>query len=143
MIRRAAETEFSEIADYIGSRYMEAPYLYLNLKKYGVSDPSVPVLVDRGKDGICGVYLMYYDCLHFLTWEKDYPEDVFLQMVQEQNPKVIMAPEQFGANVSESLKETFQLVRMRRAAINPYPAGGVLAGGFFLRKSRMFHISQS
>ena len=43
---------------YIGDRYLEAPYLYVNLVKYGTSSPFVRMWTDQTDGKLCGIYLL-------------------------------------------------------------------------------------
>ena len=67
--------EIDEIIDYIGDNFKAVPYLYVNVLKYGSGTDSVTTWIDRNENGnMEGVYLLYYDCIHFYTNNMDiYP----------------------------------------------------------------------
>ena len=88
---------------------VEAPYLYINLKYYGVKNEFVRVFIDQEDQQIKGVYLLYFDCLHFFTKEKDYPQEKILDMIDTLSPQVIMLPGSVGENLKGLLKSKFIL----------------------------------
>lgn len=75
-----SESEVKEILDYIGDDFKTVPYLYADVVKYGAGAPNVRTWIDRASDdSLRGVYLLYYDCLHFFTRDDDgYPMETFL-----------------------------------------------------------------
>lgn len=91
------------LLDYMGESYIAEPYLYVNLKKYGCENPSVLVWVDKDQEAVCGIYLLYFDCLHFFTNEPDYPVERLAEMIKKLNPKVVMTHGKTGENLSEVL----------------------------------------
>ena len=106
------------ILEYIGDDFKCTPYLYINIKRYGVSDPNVKVWIDSDGAHISGVYLMYYDCLHFYTKESGaYPHEVFLSMLTECRPKVFMVQRQFGDRLEPGAFGSFKLIKTHLVAL--------------------------
>lgn len=89
----------------------KAPYLYANLLRYGITDADVTVWVDQEGNQIKGLYLRYYDCLHFLTGNVDYPVEQIDQMIQQVEPNVIMLPGEIGGIMEEQLIADFVVER--------------------------------
>ena len=110
MVKLCSDTDFVEAAlDYIGANYRKVPYCYINLKKYGVSNPDVTVWCDLEGNHVQGIYLLYYDCLHFVTYEADYEYDRLFDMIEKQNPKVVMLQGEVGEQVEEKLEHIFSV----------------------------------
>ena len=84
--------EIDEIIDYIGDNFKAVPYLYVNVLKYGSGTDSVTTWIDRNENGnMEGVYLLYYDCIHFYTNNMDiYPAKQLTEFVRSTNHRVIM-----------------------------------------------------
>lgn len=91
IVRCLEEDQLEEILDYLEKIYIEAPYFYINLKKYGLGNQNVKLWLDIEEE-IKGAYLLYFDCMHFVAKDKDYDPQVFLNMVILLAPKVIMLP---------------------------------------------------
>ena len=98
----------ASILEYIGEDYAAIPYLYVNLKRYGVSNSHVKVWADLHEDKVCGVYLLYYDTLHFYTKDTQYPESVFEDMLERLNPKVVFTPGYYGDSLEGIMPETYR-----------------------------------
>lgn len=98
-----------QLKDYIGSDYPKLPYFYCNLCRYGndASNINVKLWVDIQDGIINGAYLLYYDCLHFITKNTDYPIKSFLSMKEELNPKVLMVQGTFAQRVADTIKEQY------------------------------------
>lgn len=94
------------LKDYIGSDYPQVPYFYCNLCRYGddESNTNVKLWVDIQDGIISGAYLLYYDCLHFITKSAQYPIQSFLSMKEELNPKVLMVQGTFAERAADTIK---------------------------------------
>ncbi len=95
--------DVSHIIEYIGDNFVAAPYLYVNLKRYGVSNPNIFIWTDIQKNKLCGVYLLYYDTLHFYTKETQYSVNAFLNWFHELNPKVVFTSSEFGSRLAAEI----------------------------------------
>lgn len=111
MIYRCLETRlFEEAFNYISEDYRTTPYLYINMMKYGITNPNVKIWIDREDAKPCGIYLQYYDCLHFFTKQNDtYSCERFLDMLSECKPKVFMVQSTFGDRIESSVSKAFQV----------------------------------
>ena len=93
---------------YIEKDYQKAPYAYINLKKYGAHGHDVKTWIDMEDGHVAGVYLLYFDCLHIVVWEPDYPVDRAIEMVRKLEPHTIFAPEKMGERILEPLSAGFE-----------------------------------
>ncbi len=102
-IKVSNQEEIKEILEYIGADYKAIPYMYVNVIKYGMGSENVHTFIDRSGDGaINGVYLVYYDCIHFYTRDtENYPLAVFMDFVSETPHRVIMLQKQFGDRLGD------------------------------------------
>ena len=93
--------EIDEIIKYIGDNYKATPYLFVNIIKYGLGTDNVFAWIDRGEDGqIEGVYLLYYDCIHFYTNDtEEYPVERLVDFIYKTNHKVLMLQGRIGNRV--------------------------------------------
>ena len=102
MIERANNTDdVKKMIKYIGKNYKAIPYLYVNLKQYGIGTNDVTPWIDYKNDGqINGVYLKYYDCVHFFTNEANaYSAEEFVDFVNNCSHKVLMLQADFGNRI--------------------------------------------
>lgn len=110
MIARCTEEyEIQEILNYIGEEYKKVPYIYVNLLKYGIGGQNVKSLLDRQNGAIQGVYLLYYDCLHFFTKERTYTVAQAADVISALEPKVVMLQSEVGSRIERSLSERYSL----------------------------------
>lgn len=103
------QNEIDEIIKYIGCNYKSTPYLYVNVVKYGLGTDSVTTWIDRDTSGqIDGVYLLYYDCIHFYTNDVDtYPIEKLLGFIRETDHRVIMLQGEIGDRISSYFPNYF------------------------------------
>ena len=103
------QLEVQEIVEYIGDMYKAIPYLYVNAIKYGTGSERVRTWLDRSQNGrIEGVYLLYYDCIHFFTRDVEkYPVDRLLAFIKETKHKVIMIQGGVGDRIEQELPDYY------------------------------------
>ena len=115
MIERCTDERNIEAAIlYIGDAFKKTPYLYANIKKYGCGNDRIKVWIDfeEEADTIQGIYLLYYDCLHFFTRTNEkYEIEKALDMIQQLAPKVVMVQGDFGKRLEQDLNEIFEIER--------------------------------
>lgn len=114
MLRRSCkDQDIKMIKDYIGEKYKMTPYLYANAMAYGKGTDHVRTWIDENQAGeIEGIFLMYFDCLHFFTNIDDiYPVEKFLNAKELLSPKVIMVMDSFGKRLTGYLQNNFELER--------------------------------
>lgn len=99
----SSQEEINELIDYIGSEYKSIPYLYVNLIKYGLGTDNVTGWTDRNENGsIDGIYLLYYDCIHFYTNDtQEYPVDRLIQFIKDTDHKVLMLQGEIGDRIED------------------------------------------
>lgn len=106
MIKRIEDyNEVKEIIDYIGEDLKKIPYLYVNVKKYGLGTDNILTWIDRNEhNDICGVYMRYYDCIHFFTKDTStYSVHVLYDFINSQKHRVIMLQEEIGDRLDSYL----------------------------------------
>jgi RimJ/RimL family protein N-acetyltransferase len=98
--RIKSSAEVDSAVSYIGNLYKETPYLYVNLLRYGTGTEHVKSWIDIKNDKIDGIYLQYFDCLHFFTRENQtYPCGELMHMVDFLSPKVVMVQSGMGDRI--------------------------------------------
>ena len=99
------KAEIDEIVKYIGDNYKTTPYLYANVIQYGLGTDDVFTWIDRKDDGkIEGVYLKYYDCIHFYTNDiETYPTEKLIDFIKNTDHRVIMLQGDIGDKISKDL----------------------------------------
>ena len=101
-----------ELVPYVVDDKKSVPYLYANLKTFDPANEIVKLFLDQEEDNILGIYLLYYDCLHFYTKLLDtYPRDRVLQMIADLAPRVTMLQDVIGQSIKETLLQDFILER--------------------------------
>ena len=106
MLTKVSTVEhINEIVRYIGDNYKSTPYLFVDVLKYGLGTENVFSWIDRGiGNTIEGIYLLYYDCIHFYTNDSDtYPVERFFDFVEGNKHKVIMVQGGFGDRIDKKM----------------------------------------
>jgi len=103
--RITKQDEIIEAVEYIGDNYKATPYLYVNIIKYGLGTDNVFSWLDRNEDNrIEGIYLLYYDCIHFYTNNiEGYPVERLINFIHSKEHKVVMLQGGIGDRVEEYL----------------------------------------
>ena len=102
MIKKiTSQDEIRSAVDYIGADFKATPYMYVNLIRYGLGTDNVFSWIDQNEKGeIEGLYLLYYDCLHFYTKDVDgYPADRLLEFIDNTAHRVLMMPGAVGDRI--------------------------------------------
>lgn len=107
MLVTSTEKDYQAIIDYIGKDYTQCLYLYLNLKKYGYSNPNVSVYVDWINNEINAVFLKYFECLHCFSNTPSYTSDLFVEIIKKIQPKTFFLPYDYG----RCLLDTFSICK--------------------------------
>lgn len=104
-----SDEEVTRVVEYIGDKYKTTPYLYANTIKYGKGTEKVTAWMDVNPENeIQGVYLLYYDCIHFFTRNPEcYPVEKLLRFIEETEHKVVMLQGEVGEKIEESLREDY------------------------------------
>ena len=100
------EKEIEQILTYIGENYKSTPYLYVNIIKYGLGTKKVNAWIDQSNNGcIEGIYLLYYDCIHFYTNDiTNYPIDRLVDFINNHRHRVIMLQGDIGDRINDTLE---------------------------------------
>lgn len=81
-----------KILDYIGEQYNECLYLYLNCKKYGISNPNIKIWVQTNDNSeYTAVVLKYYTGMHIFSKHKDIKYDEINNLIRTEKPTIICA----------------------------------------------------
>lgn len=113
MLKRCStEQDIRLITDYIGSDIKRAPYIYINANKYGKGTPFSSSWFDYNSEGnIIGIYLLYYDCLHFYSKNgAEYPVNRLLDEIERISPKVIMIQHDLGERIAPFLDTGYSVI---------------------------------
>ena len=105
----SSQEEIRAITDYIGDDYKATPYLYVNVIKYGLGTDNVFTWIDQGdSDQIEGVYLLYYDCIHFYTKDiESYPIERLVDFINNTEHRVIMLQGDIGTRIQDHLSDYY------------------------------------
>lgn len=101
--------QLTEIKSYFADNYYAAPYLYVNVIKYGLGTENIFTWMDRNNENkIEGIYQLYYDCIHFFTNDIiSYPVEILLNFLKENDHKVIFLNENIGKQIEDKLLNNY------------------------------------
>lgn len=105
-----ARGKINQLLSYVYEDRRTVPYMYINLRTYKLDDPNIKIIYNSTNTG--GGYLKYYDCLHFYTKRPfDYTIDEILEVIEVENPRVIMLQAEIGRRLESSLVSNYILER--------------------------------
>ena len=104
-----SEEKIKNIVDYIGDDYKSIPYLYVNVIKYGRGNERVHTFIDQNDEGkIYGVYLVYYDCIHFYTKNiDDYAIETLVSFIYKTPHRVVMLQGKIGDKIKSRFDDYY------------------------------------
>lgn len=112
MIEIFNSDEAKKLVSYVFEDKKSVPYLYANLKTFQPDNPRVRLFCDNDESGVIGIYILYYDCLHFYTKLLDsYPLDRVLETIEKLKPRVAMLQDQIGQAIKEKMEDRFLVER--------------------------------
>lgn len=95
---------------YLKSDYIKTPYLYVDICKYGLGTDNVKTWIDLHNDKIQGVFLLYFDCLHFYTkTPSQYDLNILKKTIYDLNPKVVMVQGEIGIILESALSFSYSV----------------------------------
>ena len=102
----------NRLVPYVKAEKKSVPYLYVNLKNFDPSHADIRLYCDGTVDDPKGIYILYYDCLHFYTGDQqNYPVDRVKEMIRELNPRVVMLQDAIGQAIRDEMLENYSLER--------------------------------
>lgn len=109
MINISTPKDKQAILDYIGERYDECIYLYLNFCKYqyGTDRVTPYIMISNEDDSLNGVLLKYYDCLHIFSKSNNLYVDELTYFIKQHNPSVIYVNKTFNDKMDVYLKKNY------------------------------------
>ena len=129
-----SKEDANRLVSYVKAEKKTVPYLYANLKNFDPAHPSIRLFCDGDVDNPEGVYLFYYDCLHFYTQNKEgYPVERVKAMIKELDPRVTMLQDAIGQQFKDEMLNDYVMERnhiIDMDTINPKKPGyqSVVAG---------------
>lgn len=103
MIVKCSNSDKQIIEEYIGMRYPECLYLYLDLKQYGVDSQYTSCWALKNGESIEVVILLYHTAMHLFSASNDFNVHEILKFVDEHNPSIICASKVTIEKISSEL----------------------------------------
>lgn len=91
MIKLCTNKNLNEIDKYIGTNYEKCLYLYLNYKKYGISNQNIKIYIQKINQKINALILKYYDCIHIYSQKLNCDYVELCELINALNSSVICA----------------------------------------------------
>ena len=91
MIVKCANSDQHFIEEYIGNRYPECLYLYLDLKQYGVDSQYTSCWALKNNENIEAVILLYHTAMHLFSASGNFNVNEILEFVAVHKPSIICA----------------------------------------------------
>lgn len=97
-----------DLVPYVVDEKKSVPYLYADLKTFDPANENTKLYCDYEDGAVKGIYLLYYDCLHFYTQSiEDYPRENVLKMIRELKPHVAMLQNDIGQSIKDQLTDDY------------------------------------
>lgn len=90
-MREAKESDIVEILEYLKRNIADCIYMYIDIKKYGLSNPNMMVWIDRNNknDQLKAVVMKYYDSIQVFAGSNDWDKEWLAEMLREENISMI------------------------------------------------------
>lgn len=86
----AKEKDIDEIVDYLHKEVHDCIYMFVDIKKYRLTNPAMKIWIDRYDDGnLACVVMKYYTGLSIYSEKDDYLLDGVIDLVEELKPMSI------------------------------------------------------
>ena len=89
MIVECNEGNIKQVFEYIGDDYEKCLYLYIDLKKYGLSNENFRVWIQFDGDEICGLISQYHNGIQIYSKNHDLIYEEIIDFINQKNPTVI------------------------------------------------------
>ena len=103
MIVKCSNSDKQLIEEYIGKRYPECLYLYLDLIQYGVESQYTSCWALKNDESIEAVILLYHTAMHIFSASNKFKVQDILEIVNTHNPSIICASKSTIEKVSLEL----------------------------------------
>lgn len=112
MITRCVEEQKVIIESYIGEEYYRCLYLYMNLKRYIIDSNEIKVYIDREKNQIRAVYLIYFSCLHVYSKDNQFDMKELKTILKIHHIRMIYCEKSIARNIWDNcigIKDSFSV----------------------------------
>ena len=110
MIIKCSNLDKQYIEEYIGKRYPECLYLYLDLKQYGVESQYTSCWLLKNGENIEAVILLYHTAMHLFSVYNNFNVHEILEFVNMHQPSIICASKETIEKISSELMPCGYLV---------------------------------
>ena len=108
---RCTEQDNKRILEYIGNDYGKCLYLYIDFKKYGLSNENVHMWWQLdNKEEIRIIALKYYSGMHLYTKNNEFDVQDVAELIRSESPSMICAMKETVDKVSSELEDYSQEV---------------------------------
>lgn len=99
------ENDLNDVLNFIGKRYGECLYLYLDILKYGFTDENIHLWCQKKNDKIVLLVLQYYTGMHIFMKDKTNVDFLdLISLIKERNPSMICGMETTIQLIKDELK---------------------------------------
>lgn len=100
------QNDLNKILNYIGKRYGECLYLYLDMLKYGFTNENVHIWYQETENNLNLIVLQYYNGMHVFTKDLNKVDfDDLLKLISNRNPTMICGMGPIIKKLNESLTD--------------------------------------
>ncbi len=101
---KCTERNKQQILDYIGDDYGKCLYLYIDLKKYGLSNENVSMWWQLDEQGaIRAIALKYYTGMHLYSRDNDFDAKDAADLIMRELPSMVCAMKETTDKVAEHM----------------------------------------
>lgn len=95
--------DVSTVLQYMGTKYYEALYLYLDIKRYGTNDENVKSWIQRDGNDITSVILQYHNGMHIFSRNNDFCAEEISELIQAETPTNICGSKKVICRIKDVL----------------------------------------
>lgn len=106
MIKKVKEEDLNKIDLFIGNEYYKCLYLYLDMKKYGITDENVKIWTQLDeKNKIITVILKYYSGMHIFSKNIKHKINEIIDLIKNEKPTMICGEKGIIKEISLNLDD--------------------------------------
>ena len=108
MIKEVKNQDLKNIELFIGNEYYKCLYLYLDMKKYGISDENIKIWIqneNNNENNIVSVILKYFSGMHIYSKNIDYNTSEIIKIIKEEKPSMICAERKIINKINIDLED--------------------------------------
>ena len=107
----AAEHDIDEIVEYLHKGVQDCIYMFVDIKKYRLSNPAMRIWIDKDENNqLTCVVMKYHTGVSVYAETDTYPSDEVIQLIRDLNPMSITAKKTIVEKIEEAVGSQYNVL---------------------------------